>query len=246
MNDSKVETMPSHSLVESVPAASPKMDRTVRHLMLCGVLAGPLYVGLAILQMLFREGFDIRRHPVSLLCNGDWGWVQIANFLLSGALVMAFAVGLPRAFPGRKGSFLGPLLIGVYGLGVFGAGIFLADPALGFPPGAPPGGPAKITWQGGMHFLCAGVGFLALIVACWIFAVRFALRREWGWASFSAATGVLFLTGFFAIASGSRRVWINIAFSMAVALVWLWISLLGWRFWRVHSEASRGAGAISE
>lgn len=228
---------PTSSVEDPIQATPPKNDRAVRHLMLCGVLAGPVYVGLAILQMLFREGFDIRRHPVSLLCNGDWGWVQIANFLLSGALVVAFAIGLPRAFPGRNGSFLGPLLIGVYGLGVFGAGIFLADPALGFPPGAPPGGPAKITWQGGMHFLCAGVGFLALIVACWIFSVRFALRREWGWASFSAATGVLFLAGFFAIASGSRQVWINIAFSMAVALVWLWISLLGWRFWRVHKTS---------
>lgn len=235
----KVETMlPPSSMVDPLPIRAPKTDRVVSALMLCGVLSGPVYVGLAIAQMLFREGFDIRRHPVSLLCNGDWGWVQIANFLASGALVMAFALGLPRAFPGRRGSFLGPLLIGLYGLGVFGAGIFLADPALGFPPGAPPGSPAKITWQGGMHFLCAGIGFLTLIVGCLIFAARFALRRDWGWAVFSAATGILFFAGFFAIASGSRQVWINIAFSLSVVLVWLWISLLGLRFWRTLTETA--------
>jgi len=40
-------------------------------------------------QMLVRDGFDIRRHALSLLTNGDLGWIQILNFVLTGLLVIA-------------------------------------------------------------------------------------------------------------------------------------------------------------
>ena len=48
-------------------------------------------------QMLVRDGFDIRRHALSLLTNGDLGWIQILNFVLPGLLVIAGAFGMRRA-----------------------------------------------------------------------------------------------------------------------------------------------------
>jgi Protein of unknown function (DUF998) len=84
-------------------------------LLACGAVAGPLYVGVALLQVLTRDGFDLRRHPLSLLSLGDLGWVQIANFVVSGLLAIAFAVGSRRVLhPGRAGTW-GPLLLGLYG-----------------------------------------------------------------------------------------------------------------------------------
>ena len=50
-------------------------------LLKCGVLAGPIYVVVGLLQVLLREGFDIRRHALSLMSNGDLGWIQIASFI---------------------------------------------------------------------------------------------------------------------------------------------------------------------
>jgi len=77
--------------------------------------------------MLTRPGFDIRRHAVSQLSLGDLGWVQITNFILSGLLVIACAVGMRRALhEGRAGTW-GPLLVGAYGLGLVAAGVFVAD-----------------------------------------------------------------------------------------------------------------------
>jgi Protein of unknown function (DUF998) len=89
-------------------AASPTAETTgndgTRTLLACGVVAGPLFVAVGLLQMLTREGFDPTRHPLSLLSLGDLGWVQITNFVLNGLLFVAAAVGMRRVLrPGRAG-----------------------------------------------------------------------------------------------------------------------------------------------
>ncbi len=67
-----------------------------RTLLAGGIAAGPLYVGVGAIEVLLRPGFDIRRHALSLMSNGDLGWIQIASFIASGALVIAGAVGMRR------------------------------------------------------------------------------------------------------------------------------------------------------
>ena len=118
-------------------ASSITTTKLTRALLTCGVVAGPVYIVVAVIQMFIRPGFDIRRHALSLLSNGALGWIQIGNFLVTGLLVIAGALGMRRVLRGSRGGTWGPLLIGVYGLGLIGAGIFRADPALGFPPGTP-------------------------------------------------------------------------------------------------------------
>jgi len=168
--------------------------------------------------MLIRDGFDIRRHALSLLSNGDLGWIQIVNFLVCGLLVIA--VGMRRVLRGSRGGTWGPLLIGVYGVGLIGAGFFRADPALGFPPGLPAGAYDTISWHGIMYFISGGIGFLALIAACFVLARRYAALGQRGWAAYSVATGVIF----FGIASGSKGAGVSVAFAVAVVLGWAWIS----------------------
>jgi hypothetical membrane protein len=87
-----------------------------RVLLACGVVAGPLYVVVGLIQMFIHDGFDIRRHALSLLSNGDLGWIQITNFLVTGLLVIAGAAGMRRVLHGSRGGTWGPLLIGVYGV----------------------------------------------------------------------------------------------------------------------------------
>jgi hypothetical protein len=52
----------------TAPAAVTGSTRT---LLTCGIVAGPLYLVVVVLQMLTRDGFDISRHPASMLSNGD-------------------------------------------------------------------------------------------------------------------------------------------------------------------------------
>lgn len=209
-------------------------DRTTavtRSLIGYGVIAGPFYVLVSLAEALTREGFDLTRHPWSLLSNGDLGWIHIANLVLTGVMTVAFAVGMRRALRPGPASAWAPRLAGVYGAALVGSGVFPADPALGFPAGTPEG-PAAVSWHGLLHFVLGGIGFTCLITVCLIVARRFTADGRRGWAAFSRITGVLLLTGFAGVASGATGVLINTAFTFAVILGWSWTSALAVRLYR--------------
>jgi hypothetical membrane protein len=188
-----------------------------------GVIAGPFFVVTALLQGLTREGFDLTRHEWSLLANGSLGWIQIANFILSGAMTVGFAVGLRRALQPGRGVIWAPRLFGLYGLGLIGAGLFRADPRLGFPVGSPDG-PGVVSWHGTLHFVTAAIGFVGLIAACFVLGSRFTADGRPGWAWYSRLTGILFVAAFVGIASGQGTVAINLTFTLAVIAAWAWMS----------------------
>lgn len=203
-------------------------EGAARPLLLAGAVAGPLYLVVGLIQAFTRPGFDIRRHDLSLLANGDWGWIQIANLIVSGLLVIAGTIGMRRAMSTGRARTWGPLLVAVYGLGLIGAGIFTADPALGFPPGTPADA-HTFSWHGMLHLLCAGVGFLSLIAACFVFARRFAAARERGWVAYSVVTGVVFFLAFAGVAAGSGNSFAVLALWIGIVLAWSWISALSVR-----------------
>jgi hypothetical membrane protein len=206
--------------------------RITRSLLGYGIIAGPIYVAVALAQALTRDGFDLSRHAWSLLANGQYGWLQITNFILTGLMTVAAAVGLRRALPPGRTRTWAPLLIAVYGASLIGAGIFRADPAQGFPVGTPE--TTTVSWHGMLHFMLGGVGFGCLIAACFVLASRFAQdgRRRLAW--FSRVTGVVFLAGFAGIASGSHGP-TTLAFVAAVLLVCAWLSTVSVRFYRTAS-----------
>lgn len=220
-------TTPSAS-APSAPTLAPSPVTLTRALLLAGALAGPIYLSLGLAQALTRPGFNLTRHDLSLLGNGDLGWIQIGNFLLSGVLVVAGAFGLRRTLRSRQGNTWGPMLIAGYGLGLIGAGLFVADPALGFPPGTPMGA-TSISWHGLLHIASGGLGFLALIAACGVFSRRFAAQHQPGWAAYSGITGVIFLAGFVGIATGSGNSLTILGFWVAVVLAWSWITAVSAR-----------------
>jgi len=200
---------------------------TTRRLLAAGIVAGPLYVTVAAVQAVTRTGFDIRRHAVSLLSNGELGWIQIANFVVAGLLTVAVAVGMRRVLGSSPGGTWGPRLIGVYGLSVVAAGVLVADPGAGFPVGARE--VAEVTWHGIGHFMAGGLGFPAMAAACIVLARPLAGGV---WVPYSVATGVVFLATFGAIASTGGAVWANLAFTVGVVLVWLWLALAATRVLR--------------
>lgn len=219
-----------HSISRDNTSSEAKLTRA---LLLCGVVAGPLYVIVGAIEMLTRPGFDPTRHDLSLMSNGDWGWIHISLFILTGLLTIAGAFGMRRVLHGSRGGTWGPILLGIYGLGLIGAGFFTADPALGFPPGTPANAHA-ISWHGLLHFICGGIGFLGLIAACFVFARRFAAQRLRGWAVYCIATGVIYLVTFVGIAVGSNSAGVItkiviLAFSVAVVIGWAWVSAMAAR-----------------
>jgi hypothetical protein len=197
-----------------------------RMLLACGLAAGPFYLIVALVQAFTRDGFEITRHAVSLLSLGPLGWIQVANFAITGALVLACALGLRTALRGTRGGAAGPTLIAVYGAALIASGVLPADAGFGFPPGTAEGPPEAFSTSGTLHFVSGGVGFFALIAACLVFAGRFASLKEPGWALFSAATGLIFLTAFMGIASAPPRAATVLGLWAALALTWLWLAAL--------------------
>jgi hypothetical membrane protein len=164
-----------------------------RRLLACGIVAGPLFLVVWFIQAFTRAGFDLTRHPLSLLSLGDLGWIQIVNFVVSGLLYVAFAVGMRRVLhPGQSGTW-GPLLVGVFGAGLILAGIFTTDPGAGFPPGAPAGRPEQISWHGILHEIGFIAASLSCTAACFVLVRRFAALKRRGWVAACAATPVAVL-----------------------------------------------------
>jgi hypothetical protein len=212
----------------SAKIATGAESQLTRRLLAGGLAAGPLYVGVSLVEALTRDGFDLLRHSLSLLSNGEWGWVHVANLALTGLLVIAGAVGMRRALTTGRGRAWGPVLVGGYGLGLIASGVFVADPALGFPPGTPEDTMTMST-SGLLHFVSGALGFLSLIAACFVFARRFTGQGQRRWALGSAATGVIFFAGFAGIAIGAGQVWSVIGFWIGMLAAWVWLAALARR-----------------
>ncbi|WP_020386119.1 DUF998 domain-containing protein [Kribbella catacumbae] len=211
----------------TIATTTPSTTVTARRLLTAGIVAGPFFSVVVAAQALTRDAFDIRKHAASMLTVGDHGWIQIANFIVTGLLVIAGATALRRSSGNR---WAGRLLT-VYGVSLIAAGLFVPDPALGFPAGTPEGQPVTMSWHGGLHFVAGSVGFTGFVIACFVLARRFARQGERGWAAYSIVTGVFFLAAFAGIASGSAGGPV-LAFYAAVALSWTWISLVLRKFQR--------------
>jgi hypothetical protein len=141
-------------------SSAPRDGRSARRLLTCGILAGPVLLGVGLVQVFTRDGFDLDRHALSQLALGSWGFVQVVNFLVTGVLVIMAAHGLRAALGPGRAAVWGPGLLAWFGAGMLIAGVFVADPAYGFPAGTPDG-PGRISWHGALH----GVGFAVAMVS---------------------------------------------------------------------------------
>jgi hypothetical protein len=209
----------------------PLADRITKSLLGYGVIAGPIYVVAVAVQSATRDGFDPTRHAASQLANGDLGWIQIATFLITGAMTIAAAVGIRRALGDGRSSAWASGLIGGFGVGLVAAAVFRADPSDGFPPGTP-AGMAEPTWHGMAHFAVAGMGFTCLIAGCFVMAARFARAGEHGWAWFSRLTGGLFAVSFVFMASGAGGAAAILIFTAAVVIAWAWLAAVSARLYK--------------
>ena len=168
---------------------------TSRTLLACGAVAGPIFILVGFAAALTRSGFELTKHPLSLLSVGQHGWIQISNFVMAGLLFLVSAVGVRRTLRGRQGGTWGPRFIGAFGVSLIAGGVFVPDPGLGFPPGTPEGVPDQLSWHGMLHAVAPVTGFVALSAACLVFARRaFGLhQREWAMTCLAVGVGVQIL-----------------------------------------------------
>jgi hypothetical membrane protein len=231
--------MPLNVSTSAAPGAASArgFDRgaaVTRSLLGYGVLAGPFYLAVGVIQALVRDGFSFARHPLSVLAKGPGGWVQTANFALTGLMVIAAAVGFARVL-GPKAR-LTSWFLGAYGAGMLVAALFPADPVDGFPVGTPLGPPTSMSTTGMVHFIVGTLGFTALGIACLVAARAMSRRGERSLARYSIASGVGVLVAFFgggALSSlpiGILGIW------LAVIVGWAWLVVMSRHLYRVAPD----------
>ncbi|MEQ7128003.1 DUF998 domain-containing protein [Actinopolymorpha sp. B11F2] len=216
-----------------------RFDRTAavtRSLLGWGVVAGPFYLTLGVVLALTRDGFDITRHPLSLLMLGAYGWIQTLNLALTGLMTMAAALGFTRAMRRSGGTSWAGILLGAFGVCLVASAIFAPDPMDGFPEGA---STSEVSPGGILHFAFGAVGFLLLAAATFVVARWCARRRETTWAWWSRISGIVVVVGFFSgavmpsLELGVLTLWI------AVLAIWGWLAAASIHLYRTvpHPDA---------
>jgi hypothetical membrane protein len=95
-------------------------------------IAGPIiFAVVALVHSLLRQDHSLVAHPISALAAGTSGWVQNANFLLFGLLMIAYAVGLHLGVRPSWAGVVGFALLVLSGVGLIWGGLFPATDATG-------------------------------------------------------------------------------------------------------------------
>jgi hypothetical protein len=131
-----------------------------------GILAGPFFlisVGLntwASLDYLHQLGWEFvggEQVPwPSSLARGPYGWAQIATFVITGLLIVIFAVAVRDQLPQRRARGFAVVLLALLGMALILAEFRVDVPMLS--------GGSPATWHGWMH----GIAFLLIIATGWL------------------------------------------------------------------------------
>jgi hypothetical protein len=210
----------STTLTATTAIGTVRSDRT-RVLLTAGAVAAPLWTVVSLAQAATRAGFDLTRHPLSALSNGDLAWLQITNFIVAGVLTVLGASGLARAFAGAPGGRWLPRLVGLSGFGMIAAGCLVMDAGDGFPVGTPAGAPATLSWHSYGHMAAGTVAFASLIAACYVLGHHYRRAGLRGAAIASRVAGTALLVGNGWAMTGGRAGSLTLAIGAITAMLWV-------------------------
>jgi hypothetical protein len=210
-----------------------------KSLLACGVIVCPLFILTVLIQGSIRSDYNPYKYPLSSLSIGDQGWVQIANFIITGLLIILFSVGLKRIFNSEKEKFHAPLLMMLVGIGLTGAGIFVTDPVFGYPENQPLI-LKQFTFHGHLHDAFSMLVFICLPWMCFAFRKQFSSTGKKGWAGYSAFTGFTMITAFILASMGFKQFpgFVDLAGAsqrLCIVIGGTWITLLSLHLMRSRS-----------
>jgi hypothetical membrane protein len=183
--------------LDSDSAARAMPQRSLTVLALAGMIGPALFTILVIAQGLLLPAYSHVAMPISALAAWPTGWIQVLNFCVTGALLIAFVVGLHLGVRPTRRGLLGVVLLVASGCGIIGAGLFPWVMVDGVPTETPAHVVAAIT-----AFACTGLGLIVV-------SRRMNADPEWrDLAGYTLSTGIVVLIlfvmlGVFAIDAGT-------------------------------------------
>ena len=178
--------------------------RTTDAQAVAGVVAAPLFVATFSAIGAFESDYDWRRDAVSLLALGRRGWLQRANFIVTGSLYATSALALcPFPQQGKQPRAV-PWLVAAVGIGLIGSGVFNTDPVGEYRPNAPSDRaedasgrlPSGSTLEGRLHNLFAIPIFVGIPIAGLVSAIAATRDKNYRWALYSTSSSISMIANF--------------------------------------------------
>ncbi|MET4097059.1 DUF998 domain-containing protein [Arthrobacter sp. UYCu712] len=170
-----------------VPGRTATSRRRVELAGTAGMIGAALFVSVFSVAGWLEPGYSPNSMFVSELSLGPHGWVQMLNFVLTGALMLVFGRGLATHFSTGTASRAGPLLVQGIGVSLMASGPFTPDPSSMFD---------QTSTHGMVHGTFGALVFTFAPLSCFIFYRRFRSDPDWrplaGW---TLAAGVVLTLG---------------------------------------------------
>ena len=190
MSATTIDAVGPRSRFHPVAASGLMLSPLTWLLVALGTVGGLVFSVAYTLEGATRQGYDWLAQPISALSLGPGGWVQRANFVLFGLLMVASAVGWRRRLAAGRAAVAFPALRTLAGVALILDGVFSQDPSGGYPPGAK----TANTLAGQLHTGFAALAIGSLAASWFVLARRLKTEPGWrAWAPAAALTGVLSL-----------------------------------------------------
>jgi hypothetical protein len=212
--------------------------QTSRALLLCGALAPLVFTSAWVTGSLVQKGYSIRREDISALAalDAEHPWIMIAGLAVSGALTVAFAVGLRCRIPRSTAA---SALVALAGLAMIALGLLRNDCSTETAACKARVEAGAVSWHHHAHDALSGPVFAVAVLAPLLLAPR--LRGEVrlkALAAYSVATSaalaVLFALGGLDAVPG----WDGAVQRAGVSLAMLWMEVVALRLlWPTSTAA---------
>ena len=158
---------------------------------------------------------------ISELAIGQYGFVQTLAFVISGLGVLALAYGIHRVTAGIRGSLLGSVFIGIYGVGALVVAIFPSDRI---------DSKADVWTQsttGRIHSITAFVAYLSVITGMLVLTWTFA--RDMHWRSLVVGSALLAGAALALLFVQSEGPWVGLMQRLMITAISGWLILVALR-----------------
>jgi hypothetical membrane protein len=202
-------------------------------LALAGIIGPIWFTTLVVVQGFLLPDYSHVRMPISALAAWPTGWIQTANFHVTGILTIVFAAALHRGVEPTQHGAVGAGFLAFGGVGIILAGLFPWRMIDGVPTETPPHVVGAI-----MTFACTGIGVLFL-------SRRMKADARWrGLAAYTMWSGIAILVlfvalGFFAIEDGTPlHPWAGLLQRVLCAVWFTWLIAAALRLRSVTSSTA--------
>jgi hypothetical membrane protein len=221
--------------------AVPRDDRQ-RVLGWCAVAGPVLFTVASFVAWSVQDEYSARREDISALAaiDAQHAWIMIVGIIALGLGLIALGLGLVNAIHDGASAKVGPLLLVLAGLSFAAAGPARNDCSSELQACKERVAAGEVSWHHTVHDLVGVAAFLPLIIAPFVLARAFRAESRWSdLRRYSLVTGALAFA-LLLVALAEVEGWTGLVQRLLLAVLLLWIAVLGTRLARARTRPVPG------